>query len=234
MNNIDYNKIINISENFDIKYEYSDRDVHSSIRMVGTNYPNSITEEEFFIIKNTIMSKNLKVGLEIGTGFGISTLASGLGFKQTGGKIVTIDGYIEEQYQDPYSESEINFEKSSESLGHKSTKNLINYFDLEDCIYAKIGLSPQDVEKNIDIVHGKNSKLDYVFIDGLHTDEAVEKDFNSIKNKLNDKFVLFFHDSDFVPETIKKIENEMNIKTKMLTGPRPVGFCLSIMTNYTD
>ena len=99
--------------------------------MLQHPYPYSILQEEFDFLKNIIVENNLKCGYECATAFGISSLAIGLGFKQTGGKCVTMDAYIEEKCEDPGKYK--NFEKQvyEQDDGYKSVKYLIEKFEEE-------------------------------------------------------------------------------------------------------
>jgi hypothetical protein len=70
-----------------------------ALSMTNHQDPVSIKLSEFNYITDTIVQGNCKRGYEIATGFGISSLAAGFGLKQNGGKIVTIDSYVEEKYK---------------------------------------------------------------------------------------------------------------------------------------
>ena len=54
-------------------------------------FPLSIRYDEFEFLKNLIIKYNLKSGFELATAFGVSTVALGIGFIKTGGKLVTMD-----------------------------------------------------------------------------------------------------------------------------------------------
>lgn len=62
------------------------------------NVPKSITLIEFKKLFEIVVRNNVQSALEIGTGFGISSLAIGMGLKQTGGKGITVDSYIEAKH----------------------------------------------------------------------------------------------------------------------------------------
>lgn len=215
------------SKNWEIKYEFSNPSSHSSIRMVGTLYPNSITEHEFFIIHKLIVNNNLKYGYEVATGFGISSLAAALAFKHTGGKLVTMDSYYEEKTQDPMQDN-----KNStfiESIGFKSVNQLIDKYDLNGVMYPTIGYSPTDTIKCLETVFDKNTKLNYVFIDGLHTEEAAFNDFKEVENKIDvNNFVVIFHDGDGILNTIRYAEKYLNCKAECVSTP-PNGFNMYVL-----
>ena len=221
---IDYENFVRESNDWDISYEFGDKSSHTSIRMQGTTYPNSITEPEFNIIRETISKNGLTSGYEIATGFGLSTLAAGLGFKETGGKIVTMDAYHEEVTQNPLGDN-LNI-KHENTRGFRSVIQLIEKFDLNENVFPTVGWSPEDTNSCIDSVFEKDKKLDFIFIDGFHTEDAVINDFNSIKHKINkNKFILMLHDTDVLPNSIAYIEDELKIKGS-LKSERPHGFYL--------
>lgn len=222
-----YENLVNDSSEWEIQYEFGELDSHTSLRMVGTQYPNSLTEPEFNYLKNVIIENNLQKGFEVATGAGISTLAIGLGFKETNGKLVTMDAYNEEFLQDPLSDN--SDKKFYDSKGYKSVKQLIEKFNLEENVKAKVGWSPSDTETCINSVFSPEEKLDFIFIDAFHTDEAAIKDFDSIKNRINpEKFVVALHDVDGLPETVKYVEDFFGIKSE-LVSERPWGFYLCVI-----
>ena len=171
----------------------------SGLGMIGYANPISITESEFYFIRDFIKSHNLKSGFEVATAFGVSACAAGLGFKETGGHLVTMDCYIEEITKNC---SAYNLEKSTNTKnedpnGLKICKMLLAGLTL-DCVTPIIGVSPQDIPEG---------RYDYVFIDAEQTDDAVRRDLLGIKPYLADRFAVFVHDwhcfhglSDFVRE----------------------------------
>jgi predicted O-methyltransferase YrrM len=79
-----------------------------NIKMTHQSYPMSIREVEFNYLRDIVIRYNLKSGLEVATAFGVSSVACGLGFKQNGGKLITVDAYIEESLDNPHSFGNIN------------------------------------------------------------------------------------------------------------------------------
>ena len=220
----DYEGLIRASLGWEIAYEFSNRASHTSVRMQGTQYPNSITEPEFEIIRETVSKNNLMHGYEVATGFGLSTLAMGLGFKETGGKIVTMDAYDEEVTQNPLGDNS-NI-KHQNTQGFKSVCQLVEKFGLEDTVYPTVGWSPQDANTCINSIFDENQMLDFIFIDAFHTEDAVMNDFDSIKNRINkEKFVVMLHDADILPSSISYIENFLKSKGSF-RSERPSGFYL--------
>jgi len=92
-----FKQILNLTDG-PVQYELTEM---GHIKMVNHLYPYSIKEREFNFLRDLIAHNNLKNGFECATAFGISSLALGLGFKETGGKCVTMDAYIEEKCEDP-------------------------------------------------------------------------------------------------------------------------------------
>ena len=165
------------------------------LRMVKHNNPVSIAEPEFRYIHDFIVEHKLKTGYEVATAFGISMLAAGLAFKETGGRLVTMDAYIEEQYNDCCAyRSKTDYKLYLEADGYKSARYLIEHYELRGVVELSVGYSPQNTENAVKTVFGSEGKIDYAFVDALHYEDAVIADINAIKPFLSDKFVLFLHD----------------------------------------
>jgi len=184
-----FEEIIKI-EDGPVKYEKSH---HGHIKMTEHDYPLSIKQEEFDFLTNLIKDNNLQRGFECATAFGISGTASALGFKHTGGKLVTMDAYIEEKCKNPGAYKDFEREVYEKADGYKSVKHLIKHFNLENTLFPEIGWSPDDVEKTIK-KHFGNEKIDFVFLDAGHFPEQMIKDIKAIHPFLADKFVFVFHD----------------------------------------
>lgn len=164
----------------------------SNIKMKQHSYPFSIKEEEFNYLTNVIVENNLQNGYECATAFGVSSTAIGLGFKQTGGRCVTMDAYIEEKCQNPGSYQNFEREVYEKADGYKSVKYLIEKFELQNHLYPEIGWSPDDTESAIK--KHITEPLDFVFIDAGHFEEQTIKDINAFFPFLGEKYILMFHD----------------------------------------
>lgn len=184
-----YDDLVELTKNTECELLRNGKGMHMKKHL----NPASIALPEFMFIKNFIIDNNLKKGYEVATAFGISMLAAGLGFKETGGKLVTMDAYIEEQFNSCCSYDESHKETYQNADGFKSATFLINSFGLNNVVTPTVGFSPIDTAKVIKSVFG-SEKLDYVFIDALHTEEAVLQDIEAVIPFLDDKFVLFLHD----------------------------------------
>lgn len=188
-------------ENWPVKYELVFQELGSPhwffILSATMARPGSLREKEFLYIHNFIKKHNLVCGYEMATGFGISALAAGLAMKETGGKLITVDAYIEEHCQDLWEYKEPVL--YTESLGYTSVNHLMKEYSLQDVIFPKIGWSPRDipqiVEEHIDVKNGE--MIDYVFIDGLHMEKCVIDDLEVVYPYINkNKFAIFLHDVD--------------------------------------
>ena len=177
-------------EDAEIKYAFE----NGSLRMANHPMPLSIKEDEFKFLRDYIIKHDLKRGYEVATAFGVSTMACGLGFKETGGKLVTMDAYIEEQY-DSCTDYRADKATYQDADGWKSVNFLIEHYGLQDVVTPTVGGSPEDTRSRLSTVFDlEKDKLDFVFIDALHYDEAVIADLESIRDLLADKYVLFLHD----------------------------------------
>lgn len=204
---------------------------NKNIKMKQHPYPFSIKEEEFNFLTNLIAENNLKNGYECATAFGISSLAIGLGFKQTGGKCVTMDAYIEEKCKNPGAYEKFEREVYEQADGFKSVKYLIEQFDLQNHLIPTIGWSPDDTETNVR--KHITEPLDFVFIDAGHFPDQMIKDIDAFLPLLGERYVLAFHDvypwsySEKVHEHLyNKIGKRVEIKV-----PHPAGENLGVVIN---
>jgi len=107
----------------------------------------------------------------VGNAFGFSTFMFSKIFKNA--SIDVIDAEIE---------------GSENKLGSEITRNIASKNNLD--INLTIGFSPDDTPRA-----RRYERYDIVFIDGLHSNEQLIKDFDGIKNHLNqEKFICFMHD----------------------------------------
>jgi predicted O-methyltransferase YrrM len=195
-----YNDLVSDQDN-PVKLQYADDSMFNPpepacLRMVNAMNPWSIRKKEFEYLYNTIINKNLKVGYDIATAFGVSSLAAGMGMKQTGGKVVTMDGYIEEFTQNARGYTDITDFKNPNAAGWRCVNYLINKYELKDHLFAEVGWSPTNtiecISKHVDL---KTDKLDFVFIDAGHWTDAIIKDIDVIKDHMKDGCHIFIHDT---------------------------------------
>jgi hypothetical protein len=160
-----------------------------SLKHKGHDFPWSVTQKEYDFLHSIIVDNNLKNGIDLCTGIGISALSAAMAMKKTGGKLVTIDAYVEEYFNHfTYKSKKIIYD----SDGYKNIIYLRDKFNLQKELIAEIGWSPDDVptiiERNFD------EMLDFVFIDGGHTEEQLFKDISCILPYTNENTFWLFHD----------------------------------------
>lgn len=172
-----------------VKYEKSGR---GHIKMVGHSVPYSVMQKEWDFLHNIVVDNNLKRGFELATAFGVSGSAIGTAMKKTGGKLVTMDAYIEEKCNNAGTYEKFERQVYEQSDGYKSVKYLIKKLEIENHMIAEIGWSPDDVDSII--TRNFTEKLDFVFLDAGHFGHQMIKDIEAIKPHLADKFVFVFHD----------------------------------------
>ncbi|WP_404427562.1 class I SAM-dependent methyltransferase [Ureibacillus chungkukjangi] len=166
-------------------------------KMIEKAVPYSLTEEEGIIMYNFIKKFKLKSGFEIATAFGVSTMYLGNAFKEVGGKLTSIDAYVEELFEnhlygDIYAEVErikMNISQGIYPIGYVYAKNMIESYNLEETVDLKIGLSPDDVTE-------VNGEIEFAFIDGGHHGmQPLHDTVAALSLMKNEKKVLFFHDN---------------------------------------
>lgn len=201
-----------------------------SISMLNHNFPVSIRDNEFKFIKDFVKQHKFKNGFELATAFGVSTIAIGLGMKENGGKLITMDAYIEEHLDDHRYDG-ANYQTYKNTDGWKSVNYLIEHFRLQDTVKVDIGWSPEDT--GVVIARNTTKKIDFVFLDSGHFPEQVKKDLSAIKPFLDDKYTILLH--DFYPTVYPKIVVEWIIDNfgfePKVVLPKPFGDNLALLTN---
>lgn len=173
---------------------------HGSMQIVGRHHPWSITETEFNYIARDVARRGCKRGFEIGTGLGISSLAAAFGMRETGGKIVTMDCFIESQHQDCFAYKNASH-TYPETLERQTIQKLVEHFGLQEHLIAAVGISPRDVPTTVRRHFGTH-RCDYGFLDGEHRDQALVRDLTAIKPQLARRHALFLHDADAYSERL--------------------------------
>lgn len=198
------------------------------LSMIGHDYPTSIRQTEFEFLKQLIVDYDLKNGFELATAFGVSTTALGLGFKQTGGKLITMDAYVEEILSDCHYEG-AQYQVYSDTDGWKSVNYLIEHFRLQDVVTPDVGWSPEDTGSVIS--RNTTQKLDFVFLDAGHFPEQVMKDLNVLKNLLDDEYVIALHDyyDTVYPDYVKDWIFENFGVEPIIAVPAPKGDNLALI-----
>ena len=200
------------------------------LRMENHDFPVSIRQTEFDYLKKLIIQNDLKNGFELATAFGVSTIALGLGFKETGGNLITMDSYIEEHMNDHLYEN-ANYQYYKDTDGWKSVNYLIEHFRLKDVVKPDIGWSPDDTGSVI--ARNTTKKIDFVFLDAGHFPEQVKKDLMVIKPFLDNKFVIVLHDyfqTVYPQYVVDWIIETFGVEPKIVL-PTPIGDNMAILTN---
>ena len=121
----------------------------------------------FISISRLIEPNNILV---IGNSFGLSTFVLADLFPNA--KIDALDAELEDN--EPQLGSEITREIA------KADFNRVN---------LTIGFSPEDLPK---VANGKS--YDFIFVDAMHTNEAVLKDYYGIQGMISENCIIYFHD----------------------------------------
>jgi hypothetical protein len=209
------------------------------LKMVGYDFPRAVHIKEFDFLKKLIIDYDLKSGYECATAFGVSTVALGLGFLQTGGKLISMDAYIEEIETESIVYDKMNRyrydgkQHNTNSMGFKSANFLIEHFRLKNVVKLEIGYSPDDVGNVVQ--NNLNKKLDFVFIDAGHFPEQLIKDLESIRQFLDDEYVIVLHDSFpwlITPEVEEFLITNFG-KTVDLPIMWPDGYNMGVIINKT-
>lgn len=222
---MNYSQIIEASKSWPIHYNFANFHV-KCLKTQFSEHPWSIAECESEFLEEMIVDRGCKRGLEIGTGTGISAIAAGFGFKRTGGKLITLDPFVEEHFGrcDLYNKDD----KEQSLNGVAKYINTI-FQELTLPTISVIGYSPQDIhdlmEKECLPVFGQ--RIDYVFIDGFHETEAVKRDLDAVIPWLADKAIIFFHDIPCIqPAGLEYIEKKVGNLIRPEKFFNPYGFNL--------
>lgn len=224
-----FQKIITFQDG-PVQYEMSGK---GHIKMKQHPFPYSIMEKEFAYLTNLIVSNNLQRGYECATAFGVSTMACALGFKETGGKMVTMDAYIEEDTKHPDAYKQQGEKRTyADADGYKSVMYLREKFGVQKNLECEVGWSPDDTESTVR-KHFGDQKLDFVFLDAGHFPEQMIKDIDAIAPLLGEKYVFAFHDNyswSFAPEVHAHLVKVLG-KDCEIVVPYPDGENLSVLFN---
>lgn len=202
-----YSELVELSKGFGLGF-HLEQSIDDSLKLSNHYHPWSMREHEGRIVYDLIVENELKSGFEIATAFGISASVIGQALNKTGGKLVTMDAYVEENFN--YSGGyDINTKlvKDIDADGFKMAKSLIEALGISDNVSLEIGWSPDDTATIIERGF-PNSKLDFVFIDGGHTKEQIDADVKAVWPYLGDDCILLFHDHVDVSEDTKRFIKE--------------------------
>jgi predicted O-methyltransferase YrrM len=198
-----YLKLVELSKEFNLGFNL-ETSVDDSLKLSNHYHPWSMRENEARIVYNLIIQNQLKNGFEIATAFGISASVIGQALNTTGGKLVTMDAYVEESFNHSNGYN-INTKlvQNIDADGYRMAKNLIEVLGISDNVILEIGWSPDDTDSIIKKNFGDN-KLDFAFIDGGHSQAQIDADVKVVFPYLADDCILLFHDHIDVSEDTKQ------------------------------
>lgn len=204
-----YSDLIEMSETFGLRYKLETIGDFDFLKLSNHWHPFSMNQREAKCVYDYIIENNLKYGFEVATAFGVSASVIGQALKTTGGKLVSMDSYVEEHFGNSaeYDSTDRPILKPEESDCYKMATKLIEGLGLTDYVKLEIGWSPED---NLSVIKKHfDQKLDFCFIDGGHTEEQIDKDVKSLMKHMTEKCVLFFHDYQCMGENTKRFLNDV-------------------------
>lgn len=130
------------------------------------------------------------VGVEIGTYCGKSTLMLGAAAQQTGGVLYTVDHHHGSEEHQPgweYHDTSLVDPDSGRFDTLPSLRRALDEANLDEHVIAVVGKSPV-------VARGWRTPLRFLFIDGGHTEEAAQRDFDGWVRWVEVGGVLVIHD----------------------------------------
>jgi hypothetical protein len=192
-NLVSYVDLVNASRTFNLGFHLEFAGQGDSIKLSNHYHPWSLMGNEASIVYQTIIKNNLRFGYEIATAFGISSAVIGQALKITNGKLVTLDAYVEEIFNNCEA-YDINTRKvNPDADGRRMANKLYEFLGIQDYVVSEIGWSP-DVVSSVIERNFPDTKLDFAFIDGGHTQPQIDADVRSIIPYLKEDTLLIFHD----------------------------------------
>jgi predicted O-methyltransferase YrrM len=130
------------------------------------------------------------IGVEIGTYCGKSTLMLGAAAQQSGGVLYTVDHHHGSEEHQPgweYHDTSLVDSVSGRFDTLPSLRRALDGADLEDHVVAVVG-------KSFVVARGWRTPLRLLFIDGGHTEEAAQRDFDGWARWVEVGGALVIHD----------------------------------------
>ena len=217
-----------------IKYERAPTP-NICLKMTTHHHPWSVTEQEFLHFGDFIRRHNLVSGFELATAFGISGTGAALGFKDTGGSLLTMDAYIEEKFNNAIGYTDLREVNLADPDGLASLRWLMSTFDLQRVVSPTIGWSPDDVPRTVINTIGAQKKFDFVFLDAGHWDNAGINDIAAIRPFVDIKkpFAFFIHDTSEFSEKFFGLFSELyGVPVKKIPGLKET-WTMKVATNIT-
>ncbi|MHB1833744.1 MAG: class I SAM-dependent methyltransferase [Solirubrobacteraceae bacterium] len=176
-------------------------DLDKSRKLRDKAFPYSCTDEEGLALYHVISSNGLANGFEVATAFGYSTAFMGLAAKRNGGKLVTLDCYVEE-WKESFNYEPAELEQAIEATtaaikegrypsGLATADGCLAALGLRETVILTLGVSPQHVGRAVG-----DLPLDFVLIDGGHFGDQPRWDFEAVAPNLADRCAVFFHDNN--------------------------------------
>ena len=224
---------------------YSQANDLYSLAMEGHGCPLSIAVSEFQWLRNVCSDPRIRNCFEVATAFGISALAIGLGLKEREGipgYLTTMDAYVEEKFNSCDSYRHIKkYLPEEEPDGLRSVNNLIEHFDLAGVVDPVVGWSPDDtdhyISEALETADGFVPYVQFAFIDALHFDESLVKDFDAIWEHIDpDNYFIAIHDRHCFTNALSHIERvtkQKIISPEKLSYPR-FGYNMCYVTNMEN
>ncbi|WP_193045758.1 class I SAM-dependent methyltransferase [Mycolicibacterium baixiangningiae] len=130
------------------------------------------------------------VGVEIGTYCGKSTLMLGAAAQETGGVVYTVDHHHGSEEHQPgweYHDTTMVDPVTGRFDTLPTMRHTLDAADLDDHVVAVVGRSPV-------VARGWRTPLRLLFIDGGHTEEAAQRDFDGWARWVEPGGALIIHD----------------------------------------
>lgn len=170
---------------------------HPGAWRLGDTGPISLTDAEGRILADAIQAARCTRGIEIGTGFGMSSFWAGLAFQATGGDLDSLDAYSETtSHTAPADAAPLLWEPPGLVFAMRWRDRL------RIPVRYAIGRSPAAIPAILD-----GRVIDYALIDGYHYGDQPLADVRAILPYLAPRrpVVLAFHDGS-LPEVQRAID----------------------------
>tara|TARA_R110000803_G_scaffold61624_1_gene121567 strand:- start:620 stop:1327 length:708 start_codon:yes stop_codon:yes gene_type:complete len=212
MDLITHKELVNLSQKLNLGFSLEFIDIES-LKLTNHHHPFSLTQNEAYILYALLLKNNVKNVFEIATAFGISSIVIGQALSNTQGKLVSIDAYVEEHFNDSMGYTpDFKFVKDKEDAdGYLMAESLVNTLDLSNIITLKTGWSPNDIPLIYKTTFNKQ-KIDALFLDGGHSEKQIYLDITHMMRYLDIESLIFFHDHHCVGKDTKRflLENGFN------------------------
>lgn len=205
----------------------------------GHAHPRSCTDEEGFVLYDTIAAAGLKSGLEVGTGFGYSTAYLGMALQRNGGRLLSMDGYVEEALDsDEYGPAELvqalaevaeRMERGEHPAGLSFAAEQLSALGLDEVVSLSLGASPGSLREAL---FGR--LIDFALIDGGRLGDQPLEDFTAVLGFLEqDRCAVCFRAGAREPSVLRAIAAAEDV-LKNAARPLPTRHGLTIVHRGLD